>query len=488
MAEYTLGPSIDKHGDSNIVDWEGPDDPEMPLNWSTKKKYTNTTILSVIALGVNLATTMYAPAAPLLMKDLNVTSSTVGTMTVSIYVLGFAVAPLVLSPLSEIYGRLIIYQIANGFFLLATLACALSTKVGMFLAFRFIAGTAASAPMTVVGGTAADLFPQEERGRVMGMLALGPILGPVIGPIAGGFIGQEIGWRWTFWVILIYVSLQQGISGIVNVLALVFMRETYAPVILERKAARLRKTSNNPHLRSRLDKGIPPSQILKRSIVLPLKLLLFSPIVGLISLYVAFAYGLTFLLFATFPAVFEEQYHFGPGVSGLAYLGMGLGYLIGIGIFTRFSDKLLEAQAAKDALLRDAEPEYRLFLMLLLTPVLPIGFFWYGWSADQATHWIVPILGTGVIGIGSLFIFMPAQTYLVDIHGAEAAASALAANLLLRSLCGAFLPMAGPKMYSTLGLGWGNSLLGFIGFAFMPVPFLFWKYGETIRKRWPVVA
>jgi MFS family permease len=95
---------------------------------------------------------MYAPAAPLLMEDLHVTSSTVGTMTVSIYVLGFAVAPLVLSPLSEIYGRLIIYHIANGFFMLATLACALSTNVGMFLAFRFIAGTAASAPMTIVGG------------------------------------------------------------------------------------------------------------------------------------------------------------------------------------------------------------------------------------------------------------------------------------------------------------------------------------------------
>ena len=234
------------------------------------------------------------------------------------------------------------------------------------------------------------------------------------------------------------------------------MRETYAPVILERKTARLRKVNNNPNLRSKLDRGIPASQILKRSIVLPLKLLLFSPIVGLISLYVAFAYGLTFLLFATFPAVFDEQYHFGPGVSGLAYLGMGLGYLIGIGIFTGFSDKLLEAQATKDALARDAEiaqqeqrrphepvkdaegetsnvetaskdgekdveiktgdleqntngapskqnfkfkPEYRLFLMLLLTPVLPIGFFWYGWSADKATHWIVPIIGTGVIGV-----------------------------------------------------------------------------------------
>lgn len=81
---------------------------------------------------------------------------------------------------------------------------------------------------------------------------------------------------------------------------------------------------------------------------------------------------------------------------------------------------------------------------------------------------------------------MPAMSYLVDVFGAGAAASALAALTVLRSLFGAFLPMAGPAMYESLGLGWGNSLLGFIALAFMPIPYLFWRYGETIRKRWPI--
>ncbi|KAJ4302596.1 hypothetical protein N0V90_001485 [Kalmusia sp. IMI 367209] len=374
----------------------------------------------------------------------------------------------------------------------------------MFLTFRFIAGCAGSAPMTIGGGTIADVFPQEERGGVMGMLALGPILGPVLGPVAGGFIAQKIGWRWTFWIIFI-------ISGIVCISAMIWMRETYAPILLARKTARLQKETNNPALRSKLDRGISVKIIVARSIIRPLKLLVLSPIVLLISVYTAFAFGLTFLLYTTFPRVFNQQYGFKTGVSGLAYLGMGIGFLLALIVFATMSDRILKAKAAKEETTppekgnrdvgnaendntsrlpaqaaRRYKPENRLIFMAYLTPVLPIGFFWYGWSADQHAHWILPILGTGLIGIGSLFIIMPAQTYLVDVFGSEAAASALAANTLLRSLFGAFLPMAGGPMYDALDLGWGNSVLGFIGLAFVPIPYFFYKYGDKIRERWPV--
>lgn len=111
-----------------------------------------------------------------------------------------------LAPLSELYGRLIIYYSTTFVFLAFTLACGASTNLGMFLAFRFIAGSAGSAPMALGGGTLADVIPLEERGKWMGILVLGPLLGPVIGPIAGGFVAQDIGWRWAFWIIAIAVS------------------------------------------------------------------------------------------------------------------------------------------------------------------------------------------------------------------------------------------------------------------------------------------
>jgi hypothetical protein len=124
--------------------------------------------------------------------------------------------------------------------------------------------------------------------------------------------------------------------------------------------------------------------------------------------------------------------------------------------------------------------------MKWLGPISPAGIFIYGWTAYYRVHWIVPILGTYIVGVGSLFVVIPGQIYLVDSFGAEAAASALAANLLIRSPFGAFLDLAAPALYNKLGLGWGNSVLGFICLAFTPVPWLFYRYGERLRARFTI--
>lgn len=141
------------------------------------------------------------------MADFHSTSATIGTLTVTIYLFGFAIGPMVIAPLSELYGRLIIYHICNGLFFVFTIACGVSSNVGMLLAFRFLAGCAGSAPLTIGGGTVSDVIPQEKRGAAMALFAVGPLLGPVIGPVIGGFIAQGIGWRWTFWILGILVRI-----------------------------------------------------------------------------------------------------------------------------------------------------------------------------------------------------------------------------------------------------------------------------------------
>lgn len=262
------------------------------------------------------------------------------------------------------------------------------------------------------------------------------------------------------------------------------MRETFEPVLLERKAVKLRKTTGNDQLQARTyNKDVTPGQLLRRAIMRPTKMLLFSPIVLLLSLYCALMFGLVYLLFTTFPAVFEETYHWGPGIAGLAYLGLGLGMIFSVVLFAVLSDKLLHQPRGVGTI---ARPELRLLLMMWLSPLVPVGFIWYGWSAYYTTHWIVPIFGTAFIGLGAFLILMPAQIYLVDAFGSEASASALAGNTVLRSLSGALLPIAGPSLYANLGLGWGNSLLAFIALAFAPVPFIFYRYGERLRERFPV--
>lgn len=122
---------------------------------------------------------MFAPGAEQLISEYHITSSAIEAMAVSIYVLGFAVGPLILAPLSELYGRLIIYHICNPFYFAFTAGCAFSTNVSMFLVFRFICGCAASEPMSIGRGTVADVTSPEEKGKAMAPFAVGPLLGPV---------------------------------------------------------------------------------------------------------------------------------------------------------------------------------------------------------------------------------------------------------------------------------------------------------------------
>jgi MFS family permease len=251
-------------------------------------------------------------------------------------------------------------------------------------------------------------------------------------------------------------------------------------VLLGWKATRLRKETGNTTLVSKMDRGLTPSQLFLRAITRPTKLLILSPIVLLLSLLCAFVFGLLFMLFTTFPTVFEEQYHFSAGVSGLAYLGVGIGMAVSLGVYATVSDKL------QNALGDSPKPEGRLKPMMWVMPAVPVGIFWYGWAAETQTHWIVPIIGTSFFGFGFLWVIMPTQLYLVDAFGPEAAASALAANVVVRLLFAAFIPLAGPSLYADLGLGWGNSVLGFIGLAFLPVPLLFYRYGGWLRERFAV--
>ncbi|KAI0490343.1 major facilitator superfamily domain-containing protein [Xylaria cf. heliscus] len=464
--------------DDNIVDWDGPDDPENPLRWSKAKKNLHIVLVSIFALVANLASTMFAPGAAQLSRDFDVTDTIIQTFTVNIYILAFAVGPLFLAPLSEIYGRLIIYHVCNLFYVGFTIGCAFSTNVTMFLVFRVLAGLFASGPVSIGGGTIADVTDQAERGKAIALWGLGPLLGPVVGPIIGGFVTQAVGWRWTFRILIILAGLQA-------VATLIFMRETNAIILLQRKTARLIKETGNDKLVPKVVTNGTPKEILLRSIVRPAKMIVFSPIVLFLSLYAGLLYGLIFLLFTTFPTVFQEQYNFGTGVSGLAYLGLGLGFLSGLFVFSLLSDKQLNQKKGGDkgAI---ARPEERLILMKWIPPITPIGLFLYGWTAEYHVHWIVPIIGTFIVGFGSLFIVIPGQAYLVDCFGADASASALAANLIIRAPFGALLALAAPSLYAQLGLGWGNSVLGFITLAFTPVPWLLYYFGETLRNRFTI--
>ena len=234
-------------------------------------------------------------------------------------------------------------------------------------------------------------------------------------------------------------------SGAVTIATFFFLKESNPIILLQRKTLALRKDHADATLRSSLEKDVPARQLLLISIVRPFKLLFRSPIVAMLSIITGFVYGILYLCLTTFGLVFQQQYGFSEGSSGLCYLGIGLGSFIGLIFIGRYSDRIVTKLAnSSDSNLR--KPEYRLPLVLYLQWAVPTGLIIYGWSADKHVHWIVPIIGSMVFSFGTFTIFIQFSTYLIDAFTLYSA-SALAATTILRSLLGALLPLCGPVRF-----------------------------------------
>ncbi|KAH7224363.1 major facilitator superfamily domain-containing protein [Fusarium redolens] len=438
----------DKHSGShqplnNDLDWDGPDDPDMPLNWPKSKRWINIMIVSILTLLTPFASSMIAPAIQPIMDDMNETNPNIGSFMVSIYLLGYAFGPLFLAPLSEIYGRLPIYRICMFIFLLTNVACALSVNMPMLIIFRLLTGLAGACPLTIGPASVADCFAQEERGRAMAIWNMPVLLGPSLGPATGAVL-----------VVCAFVQ-----------------KETHPPTLQRKKLKKLQKERDTGDL----SPATPHSQLIKRSLARPLKMLFFSPIVFGLSFLTAIAYGTLYLLFTTVSETFQTKYGIVTNV-GLIYLGFGCGQIVGLVLFGMVSDPILRRMARGGEL----KPEYRLPLMIPCSAIIPIGLLVYGWTSEYRVFWFVPVIGTFMIGFGMITVFTSVSTYLVDAFPTYAA-SATAANTVLRSIGGALLPLAGPKMFDAIGQGWGNTLLAGVSLAMISMIIVSYKYGERLR-------
>ncbi|KAJ5118391.1 hypothetical protein N7526_010028 [Penicillium atrosanguineum] len=249
-----------------------------------------------------------------------------------------------------------------------------------------------SACLTIGGGVVSDLFKAEQRGLAMSVFSFGPLFGPVLGPICGGFIAQGAGWRWVFWVLVI-------VGGTFTAFVIVFNRETNPVILMEHKTQRLREELGRPELRSCYEKE-ESSKANKAGFLLsrlstPLQLLFRSPIISIVALYIAIVYGCLYLLFTTVTDVFQTTYHWSVSVSGLSYIGLGLGFITGQTFLGFTSDKvMMRLKARKNDIF---EPEMRLLicipfaffrahLILLVRLVCPGPH-----TLDCTNHWPVPI-------------------------------------------------------------------------------------------------
>ncbi|KZT65998.1 MFS general substrate transporter [Daedalea quercina L-15889] len=449
-------------------------DPANPRNWKTSKKWTMTAIVSFYTFITPLASSMMAPGLPQIALHYDITNETVTALTLSIFLLTFAIGPLFCGPLSEMYGRTWVYHIANILFLAFNLGCAFSNTIGTLLGFRVLAGFVGSAPIACGGGTVSDLFSEKDRASAMAVFSLGPLIGPVVGPIAGGFIAQTIGFKYVFVVIA-------ALCGVGAACGIPFLRETYHPVIRLRRAKRAadpeKAAMAHPHL---IEEHAGKWHRIYVDLSRPFILLTRSYVCFLLSLYMALIYGIYYLMFTTFPDLFTGIYGFSIGVSGLAYIGLGLGFVLATLVGASVADGIYHKLAKRNG--GKGTPEMRIPALIFGSLFVPIGLFWYGWSAQAHIHWIMPIIGSGIFGFGMMTAFLPIQLYLVDSF--TYAASALAAASVFRSMLGFAFPLFGEQMFGALGYGGGNSLLAGLGII-IGIPFPIWLYfaGERIRAK-----
>ncbi|KAF2858732.1 MFS general substrate transporter [Piedraia hortae CBS 480.64] len=467
--------ATDKEKDPNMVSF-GPKDPDNPKEWANSRKWAAVLVVSSFTFISPVSSSMIAPALESLSQDLGVKHESVSAMLLSIFLLAYAVGPLFLGPMSEVYGRVPVLQLSNLFFLVFNIACGFAHTQSEMLAFRFLAGLGGSAPLAIGGGILADCFIPEQRGKAIGVYSLAPLIGPAIGPIAGGFIDQHVSWRWIFWSVSIA-------DVVVQLFGLFFLQETWAPILLERKVRRLRLSTGNQNLYSSLSRNETMLHKLRTSLIRPVRMLFTQPTIQVMALYMSYLYGLIYLVISSFPRLFHSKFYYNQTIqsSGLHYIAIAIGYFIGAQFTSRFNDWLY--QHLKKRNFGVGKPEFRIPATIPCAILLPAGLFWYGWSAEARLHWIMPDIGAAMVSAGMIAGYYSIQNYVIDCY-TKYAASAVAAITMLRSMAGFGFPLFADLMYEKLGYGWGNSVLGFVAIAIgVPAPWLMWNFGAKLRAR-----
>lgn len=250
------------------VTW-APEDPENPRLWPLWYKSLSVVTMGLGATVVSLFSTLYTPGMPGLQSEFHI-SKLIALVGVFTYLLGMALGTIVSAPLSEIVGRRLVYLSCMTVFLILVIPSALAHNIEAVLISRFFGGLFGSAIMGNSPASVNDIVSDKHRAMAFGVWCIGPLNGPVYGPIIGGFVFEYLGWRWTNWIVLI-------IGGAILAL-MCLVKETYAPVILRNRAAKLRKETGDSKWWTTYDDKDDILSQLRTSLSRPFIMLVTEPI------------------------------------------------------------------------------------------------------------------------------------------------------------------------------------------------------------------
>ncbi|KAK7546616.1 major facilitator superfamily transporter, partial [Phyllosticta citricarpa] len=462
-----------------VVGWEGELDPIWPRNWSHFKRTAVTLQISAIAFVVTAASAIDSTILPQAAEEFGVAEVIFTDVSKGIYLVGFGLGSLIAGPFSETFGRNAVYMGSLFIFMIWIMASGLAQNIGAQIAFRFLAGFCASTPLVCSGGSISDLYNPLEKTFGFPLYALAAFIGPILAPVIGAYIGPSslISWRWTEWVCLI-------MAGLVLIICIAAMPETYGPLLLTWKAAHLRQITGDDRFRA--EHEIVDSTLFSRLKVAMTRpfLMLTEPIVMAMTMYLTVVYIVLFTFLDGYTYIFEQTYGISQGLTNVIFVAMFLGVL-SIGFLVppiyRMTVKELERAHSKGE--KMFNPEVRLwFCMLGAAPAIPISLFWMGWTAYPNISIWSPIIASFVFGHGITGIFITAYMYIIDSYEVYSA-SALTFVSLVRYVVAGGMTVVGIPFYENMGTHYTCTILACIASLLVPIPYIFYKYGYVIRRK-----
>lgn len=478
--------------DPKTLDWDSPSDMDNPHNWSFVKKWSTMITAAMLCLVVTMGSSLYVTGVPKMVEEYHY-SQTLAIAGLTFYLVGLSVT--IGAPLSEMFGRKPVYVVSLPISMLFAMGVPLSNgHLRIIIPLRFFSGFFASPALSIAAGTIMDIFDIDEVSVACTFFCLAPFLGPVISPVMASFACEMQGWRWGTYI--------QLIAGGLIMPFLLIMPETHKGIILKNRA---KKRGMNLMKPTGEESKLMLKNAVKITLTRPLEMLVVEPIVLVFSIYIAFIFAVLFAFFEAYPVIYRGVYHFNEGISGLPFLGIGIGLWLG-SAFYLWLDRRYIFPAAPEGTpnlenptslrirpyrgkrdpttnkLLPIVPEDLLIAMKFGSIALPIGLFWQAWTSRTNVHWMAPIAAGVPFGFGLILIFFTCIMYFSTCYPPLFVASAMAANNMLRYVASSVFPLFTVQMYTNLGIDWASTLFALVCCVMIPVPWLFERYGSKLRN------